>query len=66
MYHSLYFQEFCDDLRTLPEAEVKDLALAVDIVTGEPEVKCFIDEMKEFYEVLIIRYHRIVCVLNSE
>ena len=31
--------------------EIKELSLATNIVTGAPEVRCFIDEMQEFYQV---------------
>ena len=40
-------------MHSLPSEKVKDLAIDRNIVTQEPEVDCFIEEMKAFYQVSI-------------
>ncbi|XP_070577309.1 protein dispatched homolog 1-like isoform X2 [Ptychodera flava] len=44
--------EFCQRLRNISDEENRDLYIQRDVVTGELDVKCFIDNMNSFYENL--------------
>ena len=47
-------QTLCEDLRNLDDKTIKDLRIKIDNSTGQPDIKCFIEEMDLFLEVRII------------
>ncbi|XP_002736516.1 protein dispatched homolog 1-like [Saccoglossus kowalevskii] len=42
--------KFCDRLQGLTDKEIDDLHVRRDLVTGRPQVKCFIENMDTFYK----------------
>ena len=40
-------------MKTLPESDIEKLKIRKDIVTGIPEVMCFVDDMNDFFDVSI-------------
>ena len=44
-------QDLCTKLKKMSKEEKDRLHIRDDLVTGESEVECFIDEMNTFYQV---------------
>ena len=44
-------QDLCRKLKKMPKEEKDGLHIRDDLVSGESEVECFIDEMNTFYQV---------------
>ena len=44
-------QDLCNTIKRLPADRVEEMAIKLDLVTGIPEVDCFIDDMSDFYDV---------------
>ena len=45
-------QDLCTKLKKMSKEEKDRLHIRDDLVTGESEVECFIDEMNTFYQVI--------------
>ena len=47
-------QEFCRKLKTMSKIERERLHIRDELLSGEPEVDCFLDDMNSFYLVSAI------------
>ena len=51
IFFVIFLQDFCDDLRNLSNDKIDDLKIKRNAVTGEPEVYCFPQLIKDFMAV---------------
>lgn len=49
---SFFTQDFCKELKNLPEQQIKDLRIRRNAVTGEPEIQCFMERLNDYLQVL--------------
>ena len=47
-----FFQKFCHELRNLQDHQMEKLRIRRNAVSGEPEIQCFMEKLKQYLQVL--------------
>lgn len=46
-----FFQKFCHELRNLQDHQMEKLRIRRNAVSGEPEIQCFMEKLKQYLQV---------------